>query len=156
LTTVLAPDLPTVVADRYDAADGAVFLTGIQALVRLPIEQMRRDAAAGLNTRAFITGYPGSPLGGYDTALGRASALLARHGVTHLPAQNEELAATALMGTQMLDTHAHPDVGGVVGYWYGKGPGVDRASDAFKHGNFAGTSTQRKPKLLFRSSGPLL
>src|SRR5882757_5309815 len=124
LTDALAPDLPAVVADRYDAANGAVFLSGIQALVRLPIEQMRRDVAAGLNTRAFITGYPGSPLGGYDTALGRASALLARHGVTHLPAQNEELAATVLMGTQMHDTHPHPGVDGVVGYWYGKGPGV--------------------------------
>jgi indolepyruvate ferredoxin oxidoreductase len=141
LTHSIAPDLPAVVAGRYAAADGAVFLSGIQALVRLPIEQMRRDAVAGLNTRAFITGYPGSPLGGYDTALGRASALLAHHGVTHLPGQNEELAATALMGTQMLDDHPHPGIDGVVGYWYGKGPGVDRASDAFKHGNFAGTST---------------
>ena len=132
--------MPTISADRYDSADG-VFLTGIQALVRLPLEQVRSDKRAGLTSRAFITGYPGSPLGGYDVALGRAGALLAQHGVTHLPGQNEELAATALMGTQMLDTHAHPGIDGVVGYWYGKGPGVDRASDAFKHGNFAGTST---------------
>jgi indolepyruvate ferredoxin oxidoreductase len=141
LIEVLAPRPPAVIADRYEVADGGVFLSGVQALVRLPLEQMRRDKLAGLNSRAFITGYPGSPLGGYDVALGRAGAQLAQHGVTHLPGQNEELAATALMGTQMLDTHAHPGIDGVVGYWYGKGPGVDRASDAFKHGNFAGTST---------------
>jgi indolepyruvate ferredoxin oxidoreductase len=139
----LAPvPVPDIVAARYETADGPVFLSGVQALVRLPLEQMRRDATAGLNTRAFITGYPGSPLGGYDIALSRASELLAHHGVTHLPGQNEELAATALMGTQMLDAYPHPGIDGVVGYWYGKGPGVDRAGDAFKHGNFAGTSTQ--------------
>jgi indolepyruvate ferredoxin oxidoreductase len=130
-----------VVTDRYGVAPGPVFLTGIQALVRLPLEQMRHDAANGLNTRGFVTGYPGSPLGGYDVALGRAHALLAKHGITHVPGQNEELAATALMGTQMLDAYPHPGVDGVAGYWYGKGPGVDRAGDAFKHGNFAGTST---------------
>lgn len=134
--------VPDVVAARYGEGEARIFLSGIQALVRLPLEQMRRDAGAGLNTRAFITGYPGSPLGGYDVALGRANALLTQHGVTHLPGQNEELAATALMGTQMLDGYPHPGVDGVVGYWYGKGPGVDRAGDAFKHGNFAGTSTQ--------------
>jgi indolepyruvate ferredoxin oxidoreductase len=127
-------------AERYEAREGRIFLSGIQALVRLPIEQMRRDAAAGLRTRGFISGYPGSPLGGYDLALGQAKEFLERYGVRHVPGQNEEMAASALMGTQMLDVHPHPDVDGVVGYWYGKGPGVDRAGDAFKHGNFAGTS----------------
>ena len=118
-----------------------MFLSGIQALVRLPIEQMRRDRRAGLRTKAFITGYPGSPLSGYDIALGQAGEFLDRHGIHHLPGQNEELAVTTLMGTQMLDEHPHPDVDGVVAYWYGKGSGLDRSGDALKHGNFAGTST---------------
>ncbi|HCP77149.1 MAG TPA: hypothetical protein DIU11_05270, partial [Pusillimonas sp.] len=126
--------------DRYEQEHGAVFLSGIQALVRLPIEQMRRDRRAGLSNRAFITGFPGSPLGGYDIALNQARKMLDKYGVKHLPGQNEELAASTLMGTQMLNEHPHPDVDGVVGYWYGKGPGVDRSGDALKHGNFAGTS----------------
>jgi indolepyruvate ferredoxin oxidoreductase len=125
---------------RYETTDGRVFLTGIQALVRLPIEQIRRDAIRGLRTRAFVTGYPGSPLGGYDIALKQAEAVLDASGIKHVPGQNEELAATSLIGTQMLDSHPHPDVDGVVGFWYGKGPGVDRSSDALKHGNFGGTS----------------
>lgn len=128
-------------ADRYDVEDGRVFLSGVQALVRLPMEQMRKDQRAGLRTRSFISGFPGSPLGGYDIALNQAGEALKKHGVMHLPGQNEELAATALMGTQMLDEHPHPDVDGVVAYWYGKGPGIDRSGDALKHGNFAGTST---------------
>lgn len=128
------------IVERYERADGPVFLTGIQALVRLPIEQMRRDRQQGWRTRAFVTGYPGSPLGGYDLALHRAREVLEAHGVRHLPGQNEELAMTTLMGTQMLDEHPHPDVDGVVAYWYGKGPGTDRSGDALKHGNFAGTS----------------
>ena len=118
-----------------------MFLSGVQALVRLPIEQMRRDRRAGLRTRAFISGYPGSPLSGYDIALRQAGEALDTYGIHHLPGQNEELAATTLMGTQMLDEHPHPDVDGVVAYWYGKGPGIDRSGDALKHGNFAGTST---------------
>ena len=128
-------------SDRYDTEAGRVFLSGIQALIRLPIEQMRRDQRAGLRSRAFITGFPGSPLGGYDIALHQVKATLEQNGIMHLPGQNEELAATTLMGTQMLDEHPHPDVDGVVAYWYGKGSGLDRSGDAFKHGNFAGTST---------------
>ena len=128
-------------ADRYELEAGRVFLSGIQALVRLPIEQMRRDRRAGLRTQAFITGYPGSPLSGYDIALGQVGEALDKYGIHHLPGQNEELAATTLMGTQMLDEHPHPDVDGVVAYWYGKGSGLDRSGDALKHGNFAGTST---------------
>jgi indolepyruvate ferredoxin oxidoreductase len=126
--------------DRYAATSGTVYLNGVQALVRLPIEQMRRDHAAGLRTRAFITGYPGSPLGGYDLALRAAGRIVPDNGILHVPGQNEELAATALSGTQMLDDFPHGEVDGVVGMWYGKGPGVDRSGDAFKHGNFAGTS----------------
>ncbi|MDP3515484.1 MAG: hypothetical protein Q8S20_22295, partial [Sulfuritalea sp.] len=128
-------------ADRYELEAGRVFLSGVQALVRLPIEQMRRDRRAGLRTKAFITGYPGSPLSGYDIALRQVGEALDTYGIHHLPGQNEELAATTLMGTQMLDEHPHPDVDGVVAYWYGKGPGIDRSGDALKHGNFAGTST---------------
>jgi len=126
--------------ERYETTEGRVYLSGIQALVRLPIEQMRRDAAAGLRTKSYVTGYPGSPLGGYDIAVKQAKETFERYGIKHVPAQNEELAATTLTGTQMLDQHPHPDVDGVVGFWYGKGPGIDRAGDAIKHGNFAGTS----------------
>lgn len=135
-TKASAPSL----ADRYDVEDGSVFLSGIQALVRLPIEQMRRDERRGLRTKAFITGYPGSPLGGYDIAMNQARTHFERYGVKHLPGQNEELAATTLMGTQMVDEHPSSGVDGVVAYWYGKGPGLDRSGDALKHGNFAGTS----------------
>lgn len=136
----VVPRTPSL-ADRYDVEDGRVFLSGVQALVRLPMQQMRADRRRGLRSRAFITGFPGSPLGGYDIALGQAAAALKQHGVIHLPGQNEELAATTLMGTQMLDEHPNPELDGVVAYWYGKGPGIDRSGDALKHGNFAGTST---------------
>lgn len=137
----LPPAEKPLLVERYETSGHPIFLSGMQALVRLPIEQMRRDAANGLRTRVFVTGYPGSPLSGYDIALAQARDILKKHGIKHVPGQNEELAATALMGTQMLDDHPHPDVDGVVGYWYGKGPGADRSGDAFKHGNFAGTGT---------------
>src|SRR5918912_2795495 len=94
---------PIALDDRYRLDRGAVYLSGLQALVRLPIDQMRRDRAAGLRTGAFISGYPGSPLGGYDLALRQARALLAEHDVVHQPGANEELAATAISGSQMLD-----------------------------------------------------
>jgi indolepyruvate ferredoxin oxidoreductase len=126
--------------DRYELEAGRVFLTGVQALVRLPMEQARRDRAAGLRTGTFVSGYPGSPLGGYDLALAAAGHLHAPHGLVHRPAANEEMAATALMGTQMLDRYEHARYDGVVGFWYGKGPGLDRAGDAVRHGNYAGTS----------------
>lgn len=114
------------------------FLTGNDALVRLPIEQLRRDKEEGLRTKGFITGYPGSPMGGYDLALNRAR--IEQYDIIHRPAQNEELGATSLLGTQMLDNFEADDTDGVLGIWYGKGPGADRSGDAFKHGNFAGTS----------------
>lgn len=126
--------------DRYLQEEGIVYLSGLQALVRLPLEQSRRDRRAGLSIGTFISGYPGSPLGGYDLALQQARALLERHDVLHVPGANEELAATAISGTQMLDTYPHSRYEGVVAIWYGKGPGVDRSGDALKHGNFAGTS----------------
>ena len=135
-----APDRARSLDDRYLLERGRVFLTGVQALVRLPMEQARRDRAAGLRTGTFVTGYPGSPLGGYDLALAQAGHLHERHGIVHRPAQNEETAATALMGTQMLDRYPHSRYDGVVGFWYGKGPGLDRAGDAVRHGNYAGTT----------------
>ncbi len=134
-----APPRPTL-DDRVQLESGRVFLTGVQALVRLPFDQARRDRAAGLRTGTFVTGYPGSPLGGYDLALGRIRRLHREWGIVHRPAQNEEMAATALMGTQMLERYPHSRCDGVVGFWYGKGPGLDRAGDAVRHGNYAGTS----------------
>ncbi|MCI4664748.1 MAG: indolepyruvate ferredoxin oxidoreductase family protein [Neomegalonema sp.] len=126
--------------DKYDATDGAVFMTGVQALVRLPMTQMRRDKAAGLNTGAFISGYRGSPLGGYDQQLMRAKKQLDAHGVVFKPGVNEDLAATAIWGTQQLHLSPGARKQGVVGYWYGKGPGVDRSGDVFKHANAAGSA----------------
>src|SRR5260370_659517 len=107
-------------------------MPGIQALVRFPLEQSRLDRAAGLRIATFISGYPGSPLAGYDLALSRVPDLLAAHDVTFVPAGNEELAATAHMGTQMLDGYPHANCDGVTSIWYGKGPGVDRSGDALK------------------------
>jgi indolepyruvate ferredoxin oxidoreductase len=127
-------------SDRLTARSGTYYVPGIQALVRFPLEQARLDRAAGLRIATFISGYPGSPLAGYDLALSRVPHLLAEHDVTFVPAGNEELAATAHMGTQMLDGHPHANWDGVTSIWYGKGPGVDRSGDALKHGNFAGTS----------------
>ena len=126
--------------DRYLREEGTVYLSGLQALVRLPIDQNRRDRRAGLRIGTFISGYPGSPLGGYDLALRQARPLLEPFGIAHVPGGNEELAASAISGTQMLDNYPHSRFDGVVALWYGKGPGVDRSGDAFKHGNFAGTS----------------
>ena len=126
--------------DKYTAEEGRIFLSGIQALVRLPIVQMRRDHAAGLNTAAFVSGYRGSPLGGYDQQLAKAGKHLAAHGVEFRPGVNEDLAATAIWGTQQLHLSPGARKDGVVGYWYGKGPGVDRSGDVFKHANAAGSA----------------
>jgi indolepyruvate ferredoxin oxidoreductase len=126
--------------DRYRRESGRVFLTGTQALVRIPLMQRTLDRAAGLNTAGFISGYRGSPLAAYDTELWRASRFLDESNVRFLPAVNEELAATAILGTQQLESDPHREVDGVFGIWYGKGPGVDRAGDALKHGNAYGSS----------------
>jgi indolepyruvate ferredoxin oxidoreductase len=128
--------------DKYTVTAGSVYLTGIQALVRLPIEQQRRDAQQGLHTGAFITGYEGSPLAGYDLTLARAGAILQAHHIVHQPAVNEELGATAVMGSQMVQRFPKARVEGVNSIWYGKGPGVDRCGDIFKHANFGGTGPQ--------------
>ena len=126
--------------DRYTRARGRVFLTGVQALVRLPMLQQERDAAAGLRTAGFISGYRGSPLGTYDMALWEARELLEGHHVHFEPGVNEDLAATAVWGSQQSGLLPGPRYDGVFGIWYGKGPGVDRSCDAIKHGNYAGTA----------------
>ena len=125
--------------DRYLIERGTVYLTGIQALVRLPIDQMRRDRRAGLKTGTFISGYEGSPIGGYDMALARVNKLLAEYNVHFVPGVNEDLAATSVFGSQISDVFGGRTVDGVFGIWYGKGPGVDRSGDALRHGNIAGT-----------------
>jgi indolepyruvate ferredoxin oxidoreductase len=125
--------------DRF-SGEGVAIMTGVQALVRLPLEQRRADERAGLNTAAFISGYPGSPLGGYDLELTRNAKLLAAHGIVHRPAVNEELAATAVMGSQRAHLLPQARHDGVVGYWYGKAPGLDRAGDAMRHGNYGGVA----------------
>jgi indolepyruvate ferredoxin oxidoreductase len=125
---------------RYTRARGRVYLTGVQALVRLPLLQRERDAAAGLYTAGFVSGYRGSPLGTYDLALWQAREHLEKHDVRFEPGVNEDLAATAVWGTQQANLHPGPKYDGVFAIWYGKGPGVDRSCDAIKHGNYAGTA----------------
>jgi indolepyruvate ferredoxin oxidoreductase len=127
-------------SDKYTRTAGSAYLTGIQALVRLPLDQMRLDRQAGLRTGTLISGYEGSPLGGYDLALSREKELLAELEIHHWPAVNEDLGATAIYGSQILDTMGPAKVDGVAGIWYGKGPGVDRSGDIFRHANLAGTS----------------
>lgn len=131
---------PVSLDDKYTATAGRVFLTGTQALVRLPMTQLRRDRAAGLNTGAFISGYRGSPLGNYDQQLMQARRFLEPAGVVFQPGLNEDLAATAVWGSQQAGLSAGATKDGVLGIWYGKGPGVDRSGDVLKHANAAGTA----------------
>ncbi|SDR47537.1 indolepyruvate ferredoxin oxidoreductase family protein [Pseudovibrio sp. Tun.PSC04-5.I4] len=125
--------------DKYTQTSGVVFLTGNQALVRLPLQQRMRDELAGLNTGVFISGYRGSPLGRYDMELWRAQLHLDKHSIVFQPGVNEDLAATAIWGSQHVGNMKMRNKDGVVGFWYGKTPGVDRSGDAFRHANFAGT-----------------
>ncbi|GMV47428.1 MAG: indolepyruvate ferredoxin oxidoreductase [Pseudomonadota bacterium] len=127
-------------ADALWADAGTVYLSGTQALLRLLLMQRARDAAAGLDTRGFLSGYRGSPLGAVDLAVWRAGAAFAERGIRFLPAINEELAATAVLGTQRVASDPERSCDGVFALWYGKGPGVDRAGDALKHGNAYGSS----------------
>ncbi|AGM07375.1 indolepyruvate ferredoxin oxidoreductase family protein [Amycolatopsis keratiniphila] len=124
--------------DRYLREDGTVYLSGVQALVRMLFDRVRHDRAAGASPAVFVSGYEGSPLAGYDLELGRRSHLLEKHDVVHRPGLNEELAATAVMGSQ-LTASVGSSRGGVTGFWYGKAPGLDRATDALRHANLAGT-----------------
>ena len=125
--------------DKYKLERGRAYLTGIQALVRLPVDQMRRDRRAGLNTAAFISGYEGSPLGGYDLALARVRPLLSEHQIHFVPGVNEDIAATSIFGSQIAHVLGESKYHGIVGIWYGKGPGVDRSGDILRHANLAGT-----------------
>ena len=125
---------------RFADLDAPILLTGVQALVRVLLEQARLDRAAGLNTGGLVSGYRGSPLGGLDQELWRRQAMLAREEIRFQPGVNEDLAATMLYGTQQLDAFPGKRVDGVFGMWYGKGPGVDRAGDALHCGNFIGTA----------------
>jgi len=128
--------------DKYSLDVGRAFMSGVQALVKLPMLQRQRDALQGKNTAGFISGYRGSPLGTYDQSLWKAKAYLQAQNIVFQPGVNEELAATALWGTQQLGfaPAGSNKFDGVFGIWYGKGPGVDRCSDVFKHANMAGTT----------------
>ncbi|WP_321930540.1 indolepyruvate ferredoxin oxidoreductase family protein [Paraburkholderia guartelaensis] len=126
--------------DKYALESGRIFLTGVQALVRLPLMQHRRDKSNGLNTAGYISGYRGSPLGTYDAELGKARKFLADANVLFVPGVNEDLAATAVWGTQQAEVDGDGAYDGVFSIWYGKGPGVDRSGDAFRHANLAGSS----------------
>lgn len=126
--------------DKYTLERGRAYMSGIQALVRLPMLQQERDRTAGLNTAGFISGYRGSPLGALDLSLWKAKQHLAAHQVVFQPGVNEDLAATAVWGSQQVNLYPSAKYDGVFSMWYGKGPGVDRSGDVFKHGNSAGSS----------------
>jgi len=132
--------VPVDLDDKYSITQGAIYLSGVQALVRLPMLQQLRDQQAGLHTAGFISGYRGSPLGGLDEALWKAQPHLARHRIKFQPGVNEDMAATAVWGTQQVRLIGPSDYDGVFALWYGKGPGVDRCGDVLKHMNHAGTS----------------
>ena len=126
--------------DKYTSTTGRIYLSGIQALVRLPLMQRLRDEAAGLNTAGFISGYRGSPLGGLDEAYWKASKHLEAKHIRFQPGINEDLALTSVWGTQQVKLIGGSPYDGVFGLWYAKGPGVDRSIDVMKHMNHAGTS----------------
>ncbi|WP_114391365.1 indolepyruvate ferredoxin oxidoreductase family protein [Notoacmeibacter marinus] len=126
--------------DRYTRRSGRVFLTGTQAIVRIVLDQARRDRQNGLDTRGYVSGYRGSPVGGIDLEIGNNRQIVADAGIEFLPAVNEEFGATQMIGTQQVETDPDKQCLAVFGLWYGKGPGVDRASDALKHGNAYGAS----------------
>ncbi len=126
--------------DKYTLTKGRIFLSGTQALARLPLMQRQLDIEAGLGTAGYISGYRGSPLGAYDRELWRIKELLSENDIVFQPGVNEDLAATAIWGTQQSVLFPEPKYDGVFSIWYGKGPGVDRSGDVFKHANLAGTS----------------
>ncbi|MGI6873303.1 indolepyruvate ferredoxin oxidoreductase family protein [Amycolatopsis sp. 3B14] len=125
--------------ERYVRETGTVYLTGVQALVRVVLDRVRQDRRAGRDTAAFVSGYEGSPLAGFDLELARHGKLLDEHAVVHRPGLNEELAATSVMGSQLAAGLGSLRRDGVTGFWYGKAPGLDRATDALRHANLAGT-----------------
>ena len=134
------PHATYALSNRYSQTKGRVFMNGTQALVRVLLDQARRDKQAGFNTAGFISGYRGSPLGGVDLELWREGSRIEEAGIEFLPAVNEDLAATAILGSQQVESNPDKTVDGVFGLWYGKGPGLDRAGDALRHGNAYGAS----------------
>ncbi|HEX7907503.1 MAG TPA: hypothetical protein VF534_05340 [Paraburkholderia sp.] len=132
----------TTLRDKYSVQDGWVYMTGMQALVRLPLQQRARDAAMGWNTGGYISGYRGSPMGRYDMELWAAEKHLQEANVVFRAGLNEDLAATAIWGSQQVGNFSGAKVDGVFGIWYGKGPGVDRSGDVLRHANLAGTSSR--------------
>jgi indolepyruvate ferredoxin oxidoreductase len=136
-TTALAD---VTLDDKYLQQEGRVFVSGNQVLVRLAIQQRLRDVAAGRNTAGYVSGYRGSPLGRFDMEMWAAAGVLEAHHIHFRAAVNEDLAATALWGSQYVGSFAGAKYDGVFGIWYGKGPGVDRSGDVFRHANSAGTS----------------
>ncbi|HHB81593.1 MAG TPA: indolepyruvate ferredoxin oxidoreductase family protein, partial [Aliiroseovarius sp.] len=135
----MAKDKVTL-GDRFDLDKSSVLLNGTQALVRLMLMQKARDVAAGLNTAGLVTGYRGSPVGAVDLWMSRAKRELEAADVVFQPGLNEDLAATALWGSQQAELRGEGKYDGVFGFWYGKGPGVDRSGDVLRHANMAGTS----------------
>jgi indolepyruvate ferredoxin oxidoreductase len=134
-----APIRTVALSDRYLLPEGRVFLSGVQALVRVLLDQHRADRRLGRKTASLISGYQGSPLAGFDRELARLGALASEHGLVPRPAVNEELGATAVWGSQLAASLPGPRYDGVIGVWYGKAPGVDRSADAIRHGNYVGT-----------------
>src|SRR5919199_7001919 len=126
--------------DKYVLEEGRVFLSGIQAMVRLLFDQHRADRRRGLATGTMVSGYQGSPLGGLDKELQRIREICAQHHVFHVPGLNEELGATSAWGSQLAGRLPGSKYDGVIGMWYGKAPGLDRAADSLRHGNFVGVS----------------
>src|SRR5690606_16359182 len=139
-SAALAPHSEVSLEDKYTLDQGRAYMSGTQALVRLPMLQKARDQRAGLNTAGFISGYRGSPLGALDQALWKAKKHLSDNDIVFQPGLNEDLAATSVWGTQQVTLYPDATRDGVFGMWYGKGPGVDRSMDVFKHANSAGTA----------------
>jgi indolepyruvate ferredoxin oxidoreductase len=135
--------------DRYRLREGEVFMSGVQALVRVLLDQHRADAAAGARTGIFVSGYQGSPLGGFDREIASLHGIAEEHDIVHRPGVNEELGATAVYGSQLATTFPGAVVDGVLGVWYGKAPGVDRAADAIRHGNYVGADPRGGVLALF-------
>src|SRR4029450_5422400 len=131
---------PVRLDDKYDLAKTPVFVTGFQALIRLCLMQKERDRRAGLDTAGYVTGYRGSPLGGLDQEFQRAQEHLDRFDIRFQPGLNEDLAATAVWGSQQAELRGEGKYDGVFAMWYGKGPGVDRSGDGFRPANAAGSS----------------